>query len=313
MNFPEILFVSNRNDLTVDYLISLRLQYPESYVRINSEDITTIDFSIGLPQNVVLRFENDLYDLSRLKSAYFRRSPSIFPESIDKLDQEINDRERRAFFEGMYLSLNCNWVNPIFSTYKSERKLYQLNMAQKVGFEIPRTIVSNSPKTTFEFVQQVGECIIKPISFGVQNRGADFFSIYTSAIQLEDFPFDKESLFEAPIFIQERIANRNDIRVTVIGQTIFAVEIEKENKGEVDWRRPSNIKHYKEISLPSTLVKKIQLLHRKLDLVYSAFDFIKRPDGTFVFLETNPAGEWVWLDRILDGRISDALIKYLAK
>ena len=52
-------------------------------------------------------------------------------------------------------------------------------------------------------------------------------------------------------------------------------------------------------------------LHKELDLVYSAFDFVLTPEGKYFFLETNPAGEWVWLERELGLPISKTIINEL--
>ena len=63
--------------------------------------------------------------------------------------------------------------------------------------------------------------------------------------------------------------------------------------------------------MPNKICNEIYSLHKKLNLVYSAFDFILTTEGQYVFLETNPAGEWVWLEKELNIDISKALLKEL--
>jgi glutathione synthase/RimK-type ligase-like ATP-grasp enzyme len=52
---------------------------------------------------------------------------------------------------------------------------------------------------------------------------------------------------------------------------------------------------------------------KSLGLSFGAIDLVQKPDGEFVFLEVNPSGQWLWLDRILDLRISDAVADWLTK
>ena len=93
-----------------------------------------------------------------------------------------------------------------------------------------------------------------------------------------------------------------------MGRKIFAVEIHKLDKGEVDWRKPNIRKSYKEHFLPQGLNRQILKIHEYLNLLYSAMDFILTPDGEYYFLEINPAGEWVWLEKELGISISEQII-----
>ena len=47
--------------------------------------------------------------------------------------------------------------------------------------------------------------------------------------------------------------------------------------------------------LPDEIVKKTQALLSELGAVYAAIDFIVTPDGDHVFLEVNPAGQFMWM------------------
>lgn len=307
---PQVLFVTNKDDFAIDFLIYKFKDYCIPYLRLNSEDITECDVTWNFGNDVRLKFCDCEYGLKDLKSVYFRRAPTIFPNSSNHNDTPYINRERRDFFEGLYLTLNAKWINPIFATYMAERKLFQLNAAKNMGFDVPSTIVSNNPSEIKSFIDLHGKCIIKPISHGLQISKEGAFSIYTSEVKDTDF-MEKDKLFECPAFVQSRINNYRDIRATVIGNEIFAVEIEKDKNDDVDWRTPDTKKSYKIHTLPNNLVELMHKLHKAFDLVYSAFDFILTPEGEYYFLETNPAGEWVWLERELGLPISTAIINEL--
>jgi glutathione synthase/RimK-type ligase-like ATP-grasp enzyme len=57
---------------------------------------------------------------------------------------------------------------------------------------------------------------------------------------------------------------------------------------------------------------RILALHRRFGLIYSSFDFVRTPDGEYVFLETNPFGQWLWIEDLTGMPISKAIANYLA-
>lgn len=307
--YPKVLFVTNKDDFAVDFLIYKFIDYKIPYIRINSEDIVNLNINYNF-DNASIQFGEREYDLRNIESAYFRRSPTIFPSAQDQKDTSFINRERRDFLEGLYLTLNCKWVNPIFSTYIAERKIFQLKMAKEIGFKTPKTISTNSPKEVISFIKQYNDCIIKPICHGLQITDDKIYSIYTSDINDLNY-LNNDLLFESPILIQEKIEKYRDIRSTLIGNQLFSVEIETDDKDRVDWRKPNLKKTYESHTVPKDLEILMKKFHKNMGLVYSAFDFILTPDGDYCFLETNPAGEWVWLERELNIPISNAIINEL--
>lgn len=51
----------------------------------------------------------------------------------------------------------------------------------------------------------------------------------------------------------------------------------------------------------------------ELQLKFGAFDFIVDKDGSWIFLEINPNGQWLWLENKLDLNISSSILKVLSK
>ena len=50
---------------------------------------------------------------------------------------------------------------------------------------------------------------------------------------------------------------------------------------------------------------------RDFELKFGAFDFIVNKSDEWIFLEINPNGQWLWLEKILDIPISECIFKYL--
>lgn len=49
-----------------------------------------------------------------------------------------------------------------------------------------------------------------------------------------------------------------------------------------------------------------------LGLVFACIDFIVTPDDKFVFLEINPNGQWLWVEKLTGLPIAESMAKLLA-
>jgi len=308
----ETLFITNLEDVSVEFLISKLRIKSSNYLRINSEQLDKVHFEITPNEKYLAHIDGDsTYELDTVRTVLFKRTPSKFRDDRNDPNTPYLNNERKHFLEGLYLSLgeSAKWINPMFSTHIAERKLFQLKIAKKIGLKTPKSIITNSPETATEFLLGNEESIIKPISNGLQVLGDVTYSIYTSVINKDYFKeFERRTLFQTPVFLQEKIPNKHDIRVTIVGNKVFAVSISKTDSAEVDWRKPDIVKHYTKVDLPVELVNQLLNVNRTFNLVYSAIDLIQTPNNEYVFLEVNPVGEWVWLENELGINISQALI-----
>jgi glutathione synthase/RimK-type ligase-like ATP-grasp enzyme len=100
----------------------------------------------------------------------------------------------------------------------------------------------------------------------------------------------------APIVVQEYLSGKTDLRVTVVGNNIFAVSITKQGDALVgDWRKGNKDNlDYTFVELPQTVKARIMALMQSLDLSFGGID-IALVRGVYYFIEVNPTGEWGWL------------------
>jgi hypothetical protein len=178
---PSALIITNREDFAADYLILKMMEVNLPCLRINSEDVDKWSIKYDPSDQIEIKYEDNVFELKDVKGIYFRRAPSIFNHFNDEKNASYLWRECREFFEGIYLTLNAKWINPIFETYKAERKLYQLRLAVDIGFKTPKSVITNDPNIIKSFISKQ-ESIIKPISHGLQISDSDVFSIYTNRI-----------------------------------------------------------------------------------------------------------------------------------
>ena len=66
-----------------------------------------------------------------------------------------------------------------------------------------------------------------------------------------------------------------------------------------------------EVKLPPRVMKALRLLMRRLGLVYGAIDMRLTPDGEYIFLEINPAGQWLFIEAMTQQTITQDLAKLL--
>lgn len=307
---PSILLLSNRDDLTTDFIASKLHEQGTEYIRINSEDITEREFTIVPNKSIWIGSGDSEVSLNFINSIYFRRIPSVFLPDQNQSHRNFINRERKDFLEGLSLCFNAYWLNPLWATLAGERKIFQLMLAKEIGLRPPETIVSNNPKKVSEFIDKYIDVIIKPITHGFLVEGGEAFSIYTSTLDRSAIN-SMDQLFEAPVLVQQKIATGLDIRATIVGENVYSVAIEKEDKTAIDWRRPELKKNFNICDLPIKLQKKLILLNQRLGLTYSAIDLIQQKDEEFYFLEVNPVGEWLWLELELGLPISDDIIHNL--
>ena len=82
-------------------------------------------------------------------------------------------------------------------------------------------------------------------------------------------------------------------------------------KNKIDWRMDYQNHKYTIIDCPENIIKKCYQMMADFDLIFGAFDFIVTPENEWVFLEVNPNGQWLWLEKSLDLDISKKILDNL--
>ena len=114
---------------------------------------------------------------------------------------------------------------------------------------------------------------------------------------------------DLPGIFQELIRKDYDMRLTVVGESMFAARIlsQQSERARLDWRiAPYDLKH-EVIDLPRDIRDKVCAFMAECGLVYSCLDFIVTPEGQYVFLESNPRGQYLWIEELTGMPITDAI------
>lgn len=316
-----ILILSNKWDISVDFIVRELSKRGENFIRLNTEDLPYSDCTVSLPDfSFLLPDGKEVTELvGNLKSVLFRRPGRPFEEvESSNLPSEPTLRYSReqwhALIEGL-LSINgVLWINNPRANDLMECKIVQLWKAVELGFSIPRTCITSSKEKVEKFIQSCGGCVVAKSLYSslIEYTNKDFFVFTTIIKNLKDIPSPEIGI--APVIFQEYMDPKIDYRVTVIGEKAYAVRIES-TKGEsipADWRTEKGELKFIPCELPNSIRKMCISFVSRCGLVFGAIDLVQVNDY-FYFLEINPNGEWGWLQKgtrlPIAETITDCLVK----
>jgi glutathione synthase/RimK-type ligase-like ATP-grasp enzyme len=255
--------------------------------------------------------------LTSFSSAWYRRTtPPALPEDLcSKEIGEVVISEVGAFLDGVWETTDIFWINKPSRVRAAENKLVQLALAKSIGFQLPKTVVTNNPEHVKHFAQQQRSVIVKPISVRRVGRDGDCSGIYTQLLSEQHLSYD--GAFQiSPVILQERIVRQAELRITVVGNKLFATRIKiddiENNIPDLHLVDPQFVK-YEKYEAPNELSTLCLRATKSLGLVYAAFDFIITPEGATVFLEINPSGQWGWIEHETGFPITNSLAELLAE
>lgn len=256
-------------------------------------------------------------DLSALTAIWHRRpyvprpDPRITSEALRKAVTDDSD----LFLRDLWNAIDCLTVPaPTLVYRRADLKATQLACALRLGLEIPDTLITNDPQEMLEFYRKHDGMIISKLASPVINR--DYLTDgvrYTNVVSHRDIGYFK-AVRQGPVIFQGYVPKRLELRITIIGDMIFPVEIHSQvaRRTRHDWRHydHSNTPMYMH-ELPPEIERKLRQLVRRLGLNFGAIDMVLTPDGRYVFLELNPNGQFLWMEELMGFPMSDAMCDLL--
>lgn len=212
---------------------------------------------------------------------------------------------------------HAHWINDPFQTRIAHRKLLQLQVANRLGFKTPRTLVTNDAETALRFADEVGgDLAIK--SLGALNVTQDVdgqtrqFGIFTRRIcraELEEF---REKVRHLPTQFQEFVEKRYELRITCVGKRVFACRIEPRPGQLTDEDCRFDIYSLNHVACECPeLHEKLHAYMKAFGLNFGCFDIAITKSGEPVFFECNPNGQWLWVENLTGLPIGKAIAEEL--
>ncbi|MDD3503425.1 MAG: ATP-grasp domain-containing protein [Eubacteriales bacterium] len=312
MNKVEILIISDTMDFSTDYICLELQRRGVSYLRINRDKFKNykIVFDIGsLTLNITINSKKYIIDNSSLKAVYYR-APIYLHDTYKpnlSFEKQLYRSQWTAFLRNLVLFENVRWINNPIDTFRAENKMLQLKYARKIGMECPHTQLLNSIEDIK--LDKNTNYIMKSLDTLLLRQGDKEAFVYSTVITSEELI--KSEFAVAPVVIQEYLYPKIDLRVTVIGEKVFAVKIIKNGTGIAgDWRKEKENVDFIEVDLPEDIKKKCIRVVNELGLSFGGIDLIKHNDILY-FIEVNPTGEWAWLVNKSGLKIDKAICDYL--
>lgn len=232
-------------------------------------------------------------DLAAVDAVWWRRVRAF------DIDPVVGPADRRQFAHseteqavlGTLDSIDAPWINPRGADDAAHRKPLQWTHAVAVGLTLPPTCVTTSPDAARAFWDAYRDdgVVFKPFLASIEDWRE------TRLIEAEDL--ERLDLVRLAPVIFQRCIKGVDLRVTMIGDDIFAAEIDaRDSDYPTDMRMVIGQAKIRAVELPATLADRLRALMRRLGLVYGAIDLKQDARGEYYFLEVNPAGQWLFVE-----------------
>lgn len=272
-------------------------------------------FSVSMTRtgNLSFIYNGETKNLSSISAGWYRHPNLLGLEKPDKAKQMSLEDEINSLQDVWWNEINDSlWLNSPGNIQKTQSKLAQLAVAASLGFNVPRTIISNNWDSLGAYMDSE-EMIIK-MARGFLYENDEAKVLYTTRLTPRTLQRIQAAM-PFPAIFQSFVPKSREWRVTVIGDELFEASIYTSDEAKDDWRKHqlTNRVEFKAESIPDDIKNKCFQFLGHYGLRYGAFDFIESEDGQITFLECNPNGQFIWLEDLLNLPISDAIVSELIK
>jgi len=322
-----VLIVSNSQDAhAIHVLKAMRARKILAY-QLNTEDYplkegaqVTIKDGLYLSELII---GQECVSTNQITSVWWRRPlPHVVDPRIEDPDvRTFTQDECQRLVKGLILGMEwggCRLVNHPLKELTAYSKPAQLQLASRMlatesypGVRLPRTCMTSDPNEVLGLLDACGQIISKSFGPGpsTMTRQPD-----TKSVTRDQIVQKQELVRLAPAIYQELVPKKSDVRVTIVGDKVFACELDSQLSeiGRVDWRLDTSSIPHRACQLAPNVEKFCLDLVQALDLSFATVDLINTTSEDVVFLECTPNGQWLWIERrVPELRIADALINLL--
>lgn len=215
---------------------------------------------------------NETLDLADIGAVWMRKKAdySFLSKQLAPQERAYADAETRHLLLGFLYSLDCYWMSHPLALRSASWKGEQLQRAARLGFAVPPSLTTNRRGSVDAFMAAHQDVVFKPLSsptLAAEEVGSDdriAGSLMTTRITAEHDDI-LDAVAELPCFFQRNIPKQYELRVTVIGDKVFAARIHSQDdpRTATDWRDMSAEILYEKAVLPDEVER------RCLDYVHS--------------------------------------------
>jgi glutathione synthase/RimK-type ligase-like ATP-grasp enzyme len=303
MRHEPIIVISAQEDVHIPYV---QRHLPEQMILVETQvdPKNTLSFvSSGKKFCMVYKGQ----ELRELKGVWYRKPLPIDPDLLPVAPHHL-DYSKSAItmhLKALYsLFPNATWVSDYYAIRKAASKPAQLVVATRLGFRVPETVFTNDSNRAADFVKKHSSCVVKPLALlpplSEQNM---IMKLFTSQISHKE-NIDFSGLYLAPSILQEAIDVVREVRVTVVGDKVFAAAITTQGLDKESRIRDYKAAYYESnaeviietYKLPDDVREKCITYTKLFNLRFCAIDLVEDTHGRLWFLEGNSNGQWAFVE-----------------
>lgn len=253
--------------------------------------------------------------LQSIRSVWYRDPGTFaFPDRMSGTERTHAFTEARLGVGGILSSLDALWMNDPNRACDAMYKPRQLATATACGLTVARTLVTNDRLAVHHFARHSGRGVVqKTFGSNVVTEDGRRLVHYTWRTSGQD-PEELDGVELTAHQFQDWVDKDHEIRVIMVGDRVFPIAIHVGSMASrVDWRADYGSLRYEVVTLPSDVERGLRQYMRAFELTYAAIDLLVDRDGRHVFLESNSAGQYGWLEAATGAPITEAIADVLVR
>lgn len=220
---------------------------------------------------------------------------------------DVSLRARVSLVASLTRFRSCEWMTRIDALQAAEDRLNQLAVARRIGIATPRTVVSDDPSEIRSILGS--DAVLKPLATGA------FIDVNGQPQVVHTAELTEELLASgdfaaAPFVAQERIEVRRHLRVVTAGSEVRTAAIDAAD-WPLDWRMAEDAHSaWRRHDSPEVESQALRLVGA-LGVGSSSQDWLVPKSGPAVFIDLNPAGQWMFLPEDVAEPITERIVNFL--
>lgn len=311
----RILIVTNRGDLHADIVAEKIAAGGRGAFRLNLDDFpehfdVALEFAGGRWEGGLTHLPSgDTLAPADVGAVWMRKTAdfSFISKSLAPQEKAYADAEMEHILFSLLYALDCYWMSHPVALRGASWKGEQLLRAARMGFSVPASLITNRRTSVDAFRASAGDGIIFKALSSASLAAAEVSPEHRIAGGLPTTRITDEhddaldAVAELPCFFQHHVPKQYELRVTVIGDTLFAARIHSQDdpRTATDCRDMSAEIPYEAEALPSHIERRCLDFVHSYGLTYGALDLIVTPGGEHVFLENNPVGQFLFVEQLV--------------
>ncbi len=242
--------------------------------------------------------------------AWLRRAAPNRWSSGDRVGSvaDVSFRSRVRLIAAIARHGNREWVTGIDELQAAEDRIHQLAVAERLRIPTPPTIVSSDPG---EIELALGDdAVVKPLATGAfVNAEGEPQAVHTTALTADLLASGDFGV--APFIAQSRIEVHQHLRVVTAGTVVTTAALEAD-RWPLDWRVAEEAHHsWQRHESPQVEAQAVRLA-AELRVGFSSQDWLVPESGPPMFIDLNPAGQWMFLPNEVADPVTEHIVSFLS-